>query len=200
MLRHFFVYLLLSGVTFILAACCGSVPCDKQDDYADALFFRFNLDSLSSQGFRRSDIDTVYIRRYTLPSTTGTPQKGITVETVQLLRANGRYRDSIVINFNTPFASANGLKQNSYRYTVYVLRYPAVTKPKVIDTIRYALDNIKIAGNIEGDGCCTYYRNTSKSVEVSQMPVYGVRQNTVPFNATEPEGTRIRNYFLLNRF
>ncbi|GGF19369.1 hypothetical protein [Hymenobacter cavernae] len=196
MIRNLFVWLLLSGATLALAACCGNVPCDKQDDYADALFFKFNLDSTSTQGFRRKDIDTVYLKRYSLPDTVLNTKP--TVETIRLLRPQRQDSLPIIINNNTPFTAANNRKLNSYRYTLFVVRYPATSKPKIIDTVRFVLDNIKLDTRLEGEGCCMYYRNLSKIVEVSEMRQFGMRQNTVRCDVTKKNGQD--QPITLNRF
>lgn len=197
MLRNLFTGLLCGGAAFALAACCGSVACDKQDDYADALLFRFNLDRNSPLGgFSPADVDTVYLRRHTIPASSAIKS---TFETVQLVRLQSNAAQSITLNNNTPFTYTNSLKLNGYRYTLFVLRYPATSKPKIIDTVRYSIDNIRLAGNYQGDGCCTYYENTSKTADVSEMKVDGVRTNTYPsFNFKGPN--RDQNVFVLNRY
>jgi hypothetical protein len=199
MLRNLFSWLLTGGATFALAACCGSVACDKQDDYADALLFKFNLDQTGNQGFTRKDIDTVYLKRYTIPISTN-PAVKVAVETIQLLRTQGQDTTAIVLNNNAPFTTANNLKLNSYRYTLFVVRYPATTKPKVIDTVRYAIENIQLKGNYQGDGCCTYYVNQSKSAQISQMRTYRVPTNTITYDFTRPAGQTKQRVYTLNRY
>jgi len=195
MLRNLFGWFLLGGASFALAACCGNVSCPDQDNYADALLFKFNLDSTSTQGFNTRDVDTVYLRRYTQPISSAVK---VTVETVPLIRAHSKAAQAIVLNNNAPFSSANSLKLNGYHYTLFVVRYPATSKPKIIDTVRFALDSIKLKGSYQGDGCCTYYQNSYKSVQISELRQDGVLQNTKLYDVTKENG--VDKPITLNRF
>ncbi|WP_324671702.1 hypothetical protein [Hymenobacter sp. GOD-10R] len=194
MLRNLFSWLLTGGVAFALAACCGSVTCDKQDDYADALLFKFNLDTTSTQGFGRKDIDTVYLKRYTKPTNSAVK---VAVETIQILRTRRQDSTAIVLNNNAPFTTANNLKLNSYRYNIFVVHRMKGFKP---DTARYVIDNIQLNGNYQGDGCCTYYVNQSKSAQISQMKTYGVPTNTITYDFTKPAGQTRQRVYTLNRY
>ncbi|OUJ72518.1 hypothetical protein [Hymenobacter crusticola] len=193
MLRTLFSWLLTGGAAFALAACCGSVACDKQDDYADALFFKFNLDTASTQGFARKDIDTVYLKRYTKPTN---PAVKKAVETIQFLRTQRQDSLAIVLNNNTPFTTANNLKLDGYEYALFVVHRVIGSKP---DTVRYTINNIQLKGSYQGDGCCTYWVNQNKSAQISQTKTYGVPTNTITFEF-RPNGQTQRRVYTLNRY
>lgn len=154
MVRFSFTWLLLLFTSVLLAACCGSVACDCQDGFANAVVFRFNPDSLATQsprGFTSAQVDTVLLVRYPL-DTAQRPR----VESVLLTRPRRRaLADSILLNTTQPFAGTRSLSQ--FRYELYL----GSTQRR---PLAFTIDSIKLDGRYEADGCCTCYLNTRKEL------------------------------------
>ena len=154
MVRFSFTWLLLLLTSVLLAACCGSVACDCQDGFANAVVFRFNPDSLATQaprGFTSAQVDTVLLVRYPL-DTVQRPR----VDSVLLTRPRRRaLTDSILLNTTQPFAGARPL--NQFRYELYLGRNRR--RP-----LAYTIDSLRLEGRFEADGCCTCFLNTRKEL------------------------------------
>ena len=56
----------------LLSGCCGSIACDACDSYASGVALRFSVDTLQSSGFRRAEVRSAYVIRYTNQDFTGT--------------------------------------------------------------------------------------------------------------------------------
>lgn len=187
MLRTVFTWLLLAGAALVLAACCGSVACDCQDQNDDSFYFRFNLDSTSTAGFRAAQVQRVYISRST-PDTiplvvngTRVVRNGIPRDTIVMLsdtaiitRPARQVADPVIIGNTTPFTARAGQKVNSSTYSIFVLRAPR-------DTVRYQLTNLAITGDFEADGCCACYRNTNKTLRVDDSPFDATSEEPKPY-------------------
>ena len=152
------------GAAMLLSSCCANNVCDCQDEQADAIKLRFlvNADSLAGgKGFGKRDLDTIIIQRSPLPYKTTTKP-----ETVTLIRTLAHARDSIVVNNNTPFGQAGTTKLNRYRYQVQYLKQ--VPKSKPMATTVLVIDSIHLKGSLSGNGCCTCYTNSQKTVYASK--------------------------------
>ncbi|GAA4373944.1 hypothetical protein GCM10023186_05000 [Hymenobacter koreensis] len=144
---------MLGAVLF--AGCCGAARCDYQDERADALFFQFADTTAGSQGFRPADIDTIVIERYALRDTPRVNKP----DTLRLIRTRTDAYSPLVIDNASPFGAQVGRKLSDYRY---VLLLPGRRRP-ARRVERFTITSIQLDGKLEADGCCTYYRNTSKS-------------------------------------
>lgn len=181
MLRNSLTWLLLAVFSTALAACCGSVACNcPNDKNDDALSFRFNLDTLTTQGVRRGfftdEIDSVYIRR--VPIDTAQRPRADTV----LLTGRPGYVATFVINNAQPFAQSSSRKLDRYDYTIYLGRRRQPTQQFVIDTVR-------VKDQFVGNGCCTCNQNVEKFVRLDGQPL----------NVTDPNGGDAAVEIQLNR-
>ncbi|RSK36197.1 hypothetical protein [Hymenobacter metallilatus] len=174
MLRTFLTWACVLIMASLLAACCGSVGCECNDRYADAVGLRFSADTLpgsSLRGFKAADIRTVYLVR--VPNDTAQRPKADTVAFTST-RAQ-QLRDTLVINNLTPFTRSGNRNLNEYRYEVYLA--PARSGPV---RFRYRIDRVALQTSLRADGCCTCYQNTNKLVYVNGSPT--------PLNLTDPAG------------
>lgn len=161
MRRVFQLWLGLVLGSFVVAGCCANNVCDCDDRYADALYFRFQVgaDSLTGADFGRAEVDTVYVLRYPLPVTL--PNSG-SHDSVAILPTAARvFGDTLFLNNKGPFALTTGRKVNSYEYVLLV------GDRRRQQFRRYVVSNIRLKGSFEGDGCCTCYVNSGKSLTVS---------------------------------
>lgn len=163
----------------LLASCCANDSCNCNDLLADSLYFQFD----TSQ-FQASDIDTVYLFRYSTSDSTRA------IDSVQLTRrqlvANiKRLKDAkqlpatfnadssiVILSNNAPFSpTTTGGKLSQYNYRLSVpqgnSRYGPAGRPQRRPAYNYRLGPIIIRGQYKADGCCTCYENTSKTVVVS---------------------------------
>lgn len=171
------------GVAGALAGCCANNVCDCNDARADAFYFKFDT---GAGGFApATELDTVVLKRYTLrldakglPALIKTNQLTYTayadsldkagvfdqVNVVRSMATAIRPRvttDTVVINNNAPFTQAGPRKLDTYLYRIEVRRAPGQllrNNPR-----RYELGKISLVGEFYGTGCCTCYRNTSKT-------------------------------------
>ncbi|GAB2777054.1 hypothetical protein HNQ93_001859 [Hymenobacter luteus] len=188
MRRSFLTWLLVLTTTVLVAACCGSVACECNDTYADAVGLQFSLansqDSL--RGFFPSYIDTVYLVRNPR-DTTQRPR----ADTVALTRSRAVvFTQPIIINNATPFGLVTGRKLNAYRYTLYLAK-----RRRATPTYTYKLDSIQLSTRYQGDGCCTCYQNSSKKVFVTNQK--GVSQQ---FDLTDTGGNNELKTITMERF
>ena len=149
------------GLLVALAGCCANSVCDCQDGRVDALALQFRVaDTLAGgTGFRRSDVDTVYVLRYA-------PGDSLRArhDSVALRRLPSQATDPVVINHQAPFGQVGGRKLNAYDYEVFV-RLPR-TQPGPRPAPRYRLSNIELRDELTGTGCCSCFRNTRKLLTV----------------------------------
>lgn len=173
----------LLGVAGALAGCCANNVCDCDDERADAFYFKFDT---GPGGFvSATELDTVVLKRYTLrlddkglpaliktdlPTYTAyadSLDKAGTFDQVNVVRKLSSAisprvpTDTVIINNNAPFTQAGSRKLNTYLYRVEVRRAPGQllrNGPR-----RYELNKVSLTGEFYGTGCCTCYRNTSKT-------------------------------------
>ncbi|TPG72112.1 hypothetical protein EAH73_02390 [Hymenobacter nivis] len=196
----------LLGVAGALAGCCANNVCDCDDARADAFYFKFDT---GPNGFvPATELDTVVLKRYTLqlddkgrPALIKTNKKTYTAYADSLDNAGVfdqanvvRYippasatplrprvaTDTVIVNNNAPFTQAGPRKLNTYLYRVEVRRAPGQllrNNPR-----RYELSKISLTGEFYGTGCCTCYRNLSKTGVLINL---GVPNSDTPVVATE---------------
>jgi hypothetical protein len=145
----------LLSAALLLSGCCANNVCDCNDEQADAIHLRF------SSGFKAADLDTIIIQRSPLPFNATAK-----AESVTLIRTAAHVRDSLVLNNNTPFAQAGTTKVNRYKYVIqYLTQAP---RSKSVPTTALVIDSTKLRGTLAGNGCCTCYTNTEKTVYVTK--------------------------------
>ncbi|WP_310395129.1 hypothetical protein [Hymenobacter sp.] len=144
---------LFLGAALLLSGCCANDVCDCQDEQADAIRVRF------SPAFSPSDLDTLIVKRYSLPLSPASK-----VDSVTLVQGAGQERDSItvVLNNNTPFAAVGANKLDKFGYQIRYLTQQPRQKPK--PTTVLIIESIQLDGQLDGDGCCTCYTNSLKTV------------------------------------
>ncbi|RSK46879.1 hypothetical protein [Hymenobacter rigui] len=172
MLRTLLTWFCILMTAALVAACCGSVGCECNDRYADAVKLQFSADTAGSgKGFRARDIRNVFLVR--VPKDTAQRPKADTVA-FSGPRAQ-QLRDTLVINNLTPFTRSGNRNLNEYRYEVYLAPTRRGTK-----LFSYKIDSVALNTRLQGDGCCTCYQNTNKLVYVNG--------NSGPLNLTDPSG------------
>ncbi len=183
---------LLSFGLAALAGCCANNTCNCQDLPEDAIYFQLNQDPLRGKVFSDTDIDTVYLLRYSKArplSKRATdsialrrPLRRNSAYLPRLARLNPRDTTSLVILSNTsPFpASGPTRKLSDFGYALLVAPYER-GRPRA----RYvlALDSVQLRGQFKGDGCCSCYQNTAKRVFLTGKPAAS------PEDLTETGGT-----------
>lgn len=196
-----FRWIAFLGVAGALAGCCANNVCDCNDERADAFYFKFDT---GTGGFvSATELDTVVLKRYTLlldakglpalikthlPTYTayadslnaaGTFDQVNVVRNVSSTISPRVPTDTVVINNNAPFTQAASRKLNTYLYRIEVRRGPGQllrNNPR-----RYELNKITLAGEFYGTGCCTCYRNLSKTGTLTNLD----KGSVTPVNATE---------------
>jgi hypothetical protein len=161
MRRVFRLWLGLLTGSLLMVGCCANNVCDHDDSLADALYFKFRVgpDSVTGPDFGRNEVDTVYVLRYPLPVTL--PNSGAHDSVALLPTATVRQPNGVFyLNNQAPFALAARRKVNSYEYVLLV------GNRRRQQFRRYIINDIRLKGSFEGDGCCTYYVNTGKFATV----------------------------------
>lgn len=193
MMRKLSTWLLGLLVTVMVSACCGSVACECNDSFADAIYFRFNLaDSLGTSGFRAEDVDTVTLVRIGYIDELILPRPEPVNDTARIIRSRALVSEPIVLNNNAPFTAGGGRKLDAYQYQLYVVR--RFKKPgdttMTLERIFYTFDSFQLAGRFVGDGCCTCYENNGKKLRVNRGKV-GSQTGTI-VDVTTPEGEEFK--------
>ena len=160
-----FSAVLLFGAALLLSACCANNICDCNDEQEDAITLRFATGTRpGKRSFATSDLDTILIQRSPLPYKATTKP-----ETILLINTAAQLSDSVVavvLNNNTPFAQVGAARLSRYRYVVqYLTQLP---KSKPVPTTVLVIDSIHLKGSLAGDGCCTCYTNSQKTVYAKQ--------------------------------
>ncbi|OGX89684.1 hypothetical protein BEN49_08765 [Hymenobacter coccineus] len=195
------------GVAGALAGCCANNVCDCDDARADAFYFKFDT---GPGGFvPETELDTVVLKRYTLqlddkglparikthlPTYTayadsldnaGTFDQVNVVRYIPTTATPLRPRvstDTVLINNNAPFTQAGPRKLSTYLYRIEVRRAPGQLLHN--DPRRYELNKITLAGEFYGTGCCTCYRNVSKTGILTNL---GKANSDTPYTVTETD-------------
>lgn len=178
MLRSFSIWLLFLFTATLLAACCGSVACDCNDGYADAISFKFDTAS-GTTPFKLEELDTVFLVRTFLRDTAKVP----TPDTIIVTRPDSARARPVILNTTSPFTLANNRKIDQYRYKIYL---GTRRKP----TYMLSLDSVDLNGRYKADGCCTCYESTRRII-------YPTGQS--PFNATDDTGQNQLVPFIVRR-
>ncbi len=159
--------LALLALLALFSGCCVNERCECRDQYADNLYFRFSRDSAtvgSGGGFRRAELDTVYLVRLPLDSI-DRPRR----DSVRLTTEVGATGSDFTITQRAPFAS-NPRKPVAYRYLV---------RGQAPDTFTVRLTDVQVSGRYETvSACCTCYKNQRKSVRVNGDPILDLRTAT----------------------
>ncbi|UPL49993.1 hypothetical protein [Hymenobacter sublimis] len=176
MLRSVFTWLLVLATTVLMAACCGSVSCECEDAYADAIGLTFSpTDSASTnpaQGFRSAQLTTVFLVR--VPRDTA---QRPSADTIAITRPRATvYTQPIVINNAAPFTQTGNRRLDQYTYKLYL-----APSRRAAATYTYLITDISLTTDYQADGCCTCYQNTRKQVVTTNNK--GVRQQ---FDLTDP--------------
>jgi hypothetical protein len=172
MLRTSLTRLCILALASLMAACCGSVACECNDRFADAIQLQFSADTTGTgKGFTAKDIRNVFLVR--VPRDTAQRPKADTVA-FSGPRAQ-QLRDTLVINNLTPFTRNGNRNLDEYRYEVYLA--PTRRAPQLFS---YKIDRVVLTTRLQGDGCCTCYQNISKLVYANG--------STTPLNLTDPSG------------
>ena len=159
------VFAALLSAAALLAGCCANNTCDCQDLLEDAIQFRLRIGDPATDptSFAPAEADTIRLVRYRLPvpdpKSTAPPivyQPDTVVLTFSAAQANTR----IDIANTRPFAVNGALRVNAYRYAV-LLTNDRRRDPQVRQ--RFDFTRVAIKGGFEANGCCTCYRNESKS-------------------------------------
>jgi hypothetical protein len=179
MLRSVSTWLLFLFTATLLAACCGSVACECNDGYADAVAVEFDRTSSSAKPFTLEELDTVFLVRTYLRDTAKAPIP----DTVVVTRTDSARARPIILNTTSPFTLANNRKIDQYRYKIYLGK-----RKKPADFL--LLDSIDLNGRYQADGCCTCYQSTRRII-------YPTGQ--APFNATDDTGKNQLVPFIIKR-
>ena len=171
------------GLLAALAGCCANSVCDCQDGRIDDLELRFRVaaDSLAGgTGFRRTDVDTVYVLRYA-PRDSARARH----DSVALVRLPSQAAAPVLISNKAPFGPAGGRKLNGYDYEVFVRLNR--TGPGRRPSVHYRLSAIELRDELTGDGCCSCFRNTNK-----RLTVINKKPGAAPvaYNLTDPADPR----------
>ena len=159
-----FSAILLLGLVLLLPGCCANNVCDcPGETQADAIKLVFSKNDFGTAA-DMADLDTIVIQRYPLiivPASGTNP--GTKPETATLIRSAAQAYDTIVINNSTPFAQTSTAKLDQYQY--YVRYYPALPAPRrKRPAFALVIDEVALKGNLDGNGCCTCYTNTQKTI------------------------------------
>ncbi len=188
MLRLLSYWFLILASTLLLSACCGSVSCECDDAYDNALFFRFNLDSTATRGFTSADVDTVYLKRYAIPvAGSVTPRP----DSVRLIRPRSTAAAPVIISVGRPFLTGNRLE--AYTYDLYLGKSFSVSRARA----QYQIEAVKLQGEFVGNGCCTCNRNLRKTLTLTST-VNGTT-TTLPYDLADPTGEDQPVYVTLSR-
>jgi hypothetical protein len=169
MLRNSFTWLLLFVFSTALAACCGSVACVCDDNVDDALFFRFALDTATTNpnptGFRPNDLDTVYIQRVPL-DTAQRPR----ADTVVILGGRLGFVPTLVINNASPFPQSGTRKLDQYTYKILLASRRQRSNPRYREIKSFSVTNIKVEDEFISKSCCTCNNNIQKDLTLDGQP------------------------------
>jgi hypothetical protein len=185
----------------LVAGCCANNANNCDDLQADSLYLVLNNDTTSPSGFSASELDTVYLQRYT-PARAAIARNGATpavpaaaaaysdpVSIVQAQRpivtnalkirldkAGLSARNTLVISNTAPFTpSTSGGKLSAYSYILKIHDRAVKNAPTYVDTLK----QIQLQGRYNADGCTTCYENTQKTVVRKGL------NTTTTFNVTE---------------
>lgn len=171
------------GLLAALAGCCANSVCDCQDERVDALTVQFRVaDTLAGgTGFRRADVDTVYVLRYT-PSGSLRDRH----DSVALVRLPSQATAPFLINNGAPFGRVGGRKLNGFDYEVSVKLTRSGPGPRPAQ--RYRLSDIELRDELAGNGCCSCFRNSRKTVVVTDknLPIISIRYDLTEQDDRQP--------------
>lgn len=145
----------------MLAGCCANNVCDCPNEaQADAIRIVFDKSKFTIP----EELDTLVLVRYLHYDPAKPPTPLPKPETVTLIRTAKQVAnyDTLLINNATPFGQLGSARLDTFSY---VVRYYPGTKPKLRPSkLALVIDNVKLSGSFEGNGCCTCYTNSRKRV------------------------------------
>lgn len=157
--------MLLLGLGLLLPGCCANNVCDCPGEaQADTIKLVF-----SRTAFAATDLDTIVLQRYPLvivPASGTNP--GTRPETVTLIRTPAQAYDTIYINNSVPFAQVSPAKLDQYQYYVRYYPAPPAAPRRKRPAFALVIDKVGLKGSLDGNGCCTCYTNTQKTVLTRQ--------------------------------
>lgn len=156
--RSFFRLPVVFSLLVLLGSCCANNVCNCDDANADAVALKFATSGVTpgSRAFTAADLDTLVLVRVPLPFSASSK-----AETVRLFRTAAQANDDLLLNNSTPFTQVGTARLSRYRYEVQYLAHP--TRAGTPTTV-LVIDSVQLRGAFAGDGCCTCYTNTRKTV------------------------------------
>ena len=171
---------LLLPLLLALAGCCANSASNCQDTLADSIYFSFNQNTASGNGFSAAEVDTVYLLRYN-PTAAGVTYDSLFLSQKQL-RLNQRHTlllaqklhsaglddtlttTAVVLSNAYPFSpGTTGGKLSNYYYKL-LIKDKSVKPTK---SYSFLIDQIMLSGQYKADGCSSCYQNTQKLVNVN---------------------------------
>ena len=150
-----FTALLTVAAGLLLSGCCANDVCECNDADADVIELRFASSFSTASG--NADLDTVVIQRFPIPLPAGSKP-----DVVTLIRSAARSRDSIRLNNGTPFTQIGTTRLDGYRYVFQYYTPRPGSKPALTTLVN--INSVQLKGSLDGDGCCTCYVNSKKTV------------------------------------
>ncbi|GAA4052350.1 hypothetical protein GCM10022409_44070 [Hymenobacter glaciei] len=145
----------LASLGALLAGCCANNVCDCPNEAeADAIRIVFG------QKFLATDLDTLLLVRYLRPDLKNPAAVLPKPEAVTLPRTAAQLaaNEALLINNTAPFGQFGSARLDTFRYVVRY--YPNGTRKA--SQVALFIDQIKLGGSFEGNGCCTCYTNSRK--------------------------------------
>lgn len=148
----------LAGLGMVLAGCCANNVCDCTNEaQADAVRIAFDRSK-----FAKDELDTLVLVRYLRPDPKNPSAVLPKPEAVTLIRTAAQLaaNDTLTISNSTPFGQFGSARLDTFSY---VLRYYPGSKPRTRPSkLALVIDQVKLGGSFEGNGCCTCYTNSRK--------------------------------------
>ena len=145
----------LAGLGMVLAGCCANNVCDCPNEaQADAIRIAFDRSKFPDP----TELDTLVLVRYLRPNPKNPSAVLPKPETVTLIRTAAQLaaNDTLSINNATPFSQFGSARLDTFSY------YPG-SKPRTRPSkLALVIDQVKLSGSLEGNGCCTCYTNSRK--------------------------------------
>lgn len=161
-------FIFILSLLLIITGCCDLCNCIDEQYQEDAIFFRFQLDSLNG-GFIRTDLDTVYLiclATDSVPSCVG--HDTITQKDTLI---NGQItikKDTILLQDNIPDSSMIDLVNYTFKIgeskTDYAQHHYKIYVPATQN--EFLVSDIEVKGQMVKDKCCECYYNEKKTFKL----------------------------------
>ena len=141
----------------LLAGCCANNVCECPNEaQADAVRVVFDRNNFKTP----EELDTLLLVRYLRPDPKNPSAVLPKPETATIIRTTAQAYDTLLINNTTPLTQFGSARLDTFSY---VLRYYPGTAPKTRRSkLALVIDQVKLSGSFEGNGCCTCYTNSRK--------------------------------------